>query len=289
MKPADAGIRGSYVDRMNTINARWRWALEPAIGIVFGVFWLVREAPGVSFAAGARGYAIVWIALITGLSLAISVSRVRWEATVALLIGVLVGQFVFPAARLVDSTWLVYLAFPIASSFVARYVSERWRRAVAYSLAVCMIAVGVLMCVPGVAVIDAFTPEQIGPAAGVFALLSGATVAAWIVGRRFRQAGPEATEIDDEIRASRLRHLLDRDRETVASLSNREREIFMLAARGLSNAEIARQSFISEATVKSHIGRILSKLGLVSRVQIVAMAHENNLFRQPDESERAEA
>jgi DNA-binding CsgD family transcriptional regulator len=274
---------------MNTMHARWRWALEPAIGIAFGVFWLVREAPGISFAAGARGYAIVWIALISGLSLAISVSRVRWEATVALLFGVLVGQFVFPAARLVDSTWLVYLAFPIASFLVARYVSERWQRAVAFSLALCMFAVGALMCVPGVAVIDAVVPEQIGRAAGVFALLAGATVAAWIVGRHFRQAGPEATEIDDEIRASRLSHLLGRDRETVASLSNREREIFMLAARGLSNAEIARESFISEATVKSHIGHILSKLGLVSRVQIVAMAHENNLFRHPDESERAEA
>jgi DNA-binding NarL/FixJ family response regulator len=90
---------------------------------------------------------------------------------------------------------------------------------------------------------------------------------------------------DQVVAAGATRTLLERFRTARASpgreyddLTPREREILLRAAAGLSNAEIAAVEHLAEATVKTHVSRILAKLGQRDRVQLVVYAYEHGLL-----------
>jgi DNA-binding NarL/FixJ family response regulator len=106
-------------------------------------------------------------------------------------------------------------------------------------------------------------PEQL--AAGIRVVASGEALLAPSVTRRL---------IEDFSRARPAR------REPPAGfdeLTPRELEVFRLLARGMSNAEIAESLIVGETTVKTHVARVLTKLGLRDRVQAVVLAYESGL------------
>ncbi len=93
---------------------------------------------------------------------------------------------------------------------------------------------------------------------------------------------------DAVVAPSATRRLLDRladalpgggEDPRVALLTTREREVLLAVARGRSNAEVAAELSLAEATVKTHVGRLLAKLEQRDRVQLVVFAYETGLVR----------
>jgi len=103
--------------------------------------------------------------------------------------------------------------------------------------------------------------------AGIRAVHNVLSLSAPTVTQRMIQTFLAASPSRDREAGSRLRTLTDRERETL-----------VLLARGLTNSEIAAQLCVAETTAKTHVGRVLMKLGLRDRVQAVIFAYENGLL-----------
>jgi len=106
---------------------------------------------------------------------------------------------------------------------------------------------------------------------GIRTVAAGDAVISPRVTRRLLEEYAQVLPLSEAQRAERYPQL--------SALTEREREVLVEVAQGLSNAEIAAALFVSEATVKSHVGRILSKLGLRDRVQVVVLAYETGLVQ----------
>jgi DNA-binding NarL/FixJ family response regulator len=119
-----------------------------------------------------------------------------------------------------------------------------------------------------------FLLKDVRPAelvAAIRTVASGDAVVSPRVTRRLLEEYAQLAPVPPTQRAKRYPQL--------SALTGREGEVVEAVARGLSNAEIATALSVSETTVKSHVGRILAKLGLRDRVQIVVLAYEAGLVR----------
>ena len=88
-----------------------------------------------------------------------------------------------------------------------------------------------------------------------------------------------APSVTRRLVAEFARRPLVTEEPALAELTVRELEVLKLVARGLSNAEISRELFIGDATVKTHVKRVLAKLDLRDRVQAVVLAYESGLVQ----------
>ena len=291
---------------MPKIRSHLRHLLEPLLGAVFFAAWVARSSSQIIGDVPLRSETFITnpyaVLIALGFALAIALCRVRPGAALSLTGGLLVVQLLFWPTRFSQTSWVAYLALVLLVIGISAYGKAVMRRA--------LLGLSIL----GSVVVSALLNFPFLSLSGVFGTINGKegasievvqgflswtavgillTVGAWHVGSRTRSRTTKpGTESSGEILADTAREetrtaVIDSrpqspglaDMNSIGALSLREREIFLLAARGLSNSDIAQSAHIGESTVKTHLSSILTKLGFTSRSQIVAHAYRNGLLR----------
>lgn len=262
---------------------------------------IVADVPTRSLTFTTSPYAVL---IAVGFALAIALCRVRPGVAMSLTGGLLVLQLLFWPARLSQTSWVAYLALVPLAVGLSAYGADQIRRALLAMSIACSVVVSALLNFPLLSLSGVYGTIN-GKEADSIEVLQGfvawtvvgslLTLGAWRLGSKIRaRATQPAPEDPSELyidaadaNGSEPDGDFGRwnpgsaDMTSIAALSVREKEIFLLAARGLSNGNIARLAHIGESTVKTHLSSILSKLGLNSRAQIVAHAYQNELLRPP--------
>lgn len=213
------------------------------------------------------------VLVMVGYVAVLGLSGFRPRQSVMLLM-VLVGlQLLFWPARFSQTSWVGYLILLPVPAVIARSISNSTRTRTFAFLLITSAAVGALLTIPTLSLSGRWGLVNGQPWGGdvavnaivwVIVCVAGAA-GSWQVGR-----DRPVEQVEGASPAVVL--------EPVGNLSAREREILALVAEGRSNADIAQATFISEATVKTHVGNILSKLDLSSRSEIIAFAYRTGLI-----------
>ncbi|MDY0912297.1 response regulator transcription factor [Rathayibacter festucae] len=217
-----------------------------------------------------------------GFVLALAISRIRptWALTLAGLL--LVAQLLFWPARLSQTSWTGYFVLIPMVAMISSRVAGRYRRRFLVGLLVAAAAVAALLTVPSLSMngeggtING-KPWSIQPAVTQSMIVwlvvcGGVAYASWAIGRRWLAEAAARPGMPETATPPASDQVL-------SALSTREQEVFMSVARGWSNADVAKHLFITEATVKTHVGSALAKLGLTSRSELIAYAYDHGIMR----------
>jgi DNA-binding CsgD family transcriptional regulator len=242
-----------------------------------------------------------WWFVLLCICIAIAFARILPLASMTLSLVAVLAQLLVPysANFMGPREWAIYFGFAAVVFGVSASVRRRWQSTSF------MFALGLAISVAGLLVgwdrLDWAGPipvlaEDVGAIIAnrvlIFVTSIGLSIGVWFFGYRARawhetlagharrsSAEPDGwASVDVALAPESMKlRLASAGADRVFSgLSARESEIFMLAARGLSNAEIGQTAYISEATAKS-IRSILAKLGLTSRTQLIAYAYDHGL------------
>ena len=279
---------------------------ELALGVLFFIAWvahsssqIVGDVPLRTDTFLTNPYAVL---IAAGFASAIALCRVRPGTALSLTGAMLVLQLLYWPARFSQISWVAYLALVLVVVGISAYGRVSIRRALFGLSILCSVTVSALLNVPFLSLSGVWGTIN-GKEAGSIEVVQGflswtvvgilLTLGAWRVGSRLRLLSTNPNE-----ESARATPLATAENETgtaaaepdnnkpdsaemnmIAVLSSREREIFLFAARGLSNHDIAQSAHIGESTVKTHLSSILTKLGFTSRAQIVAHAYQSGLLR----------
>jgi DNA-binding CsgD family transcriptional regulator len=257
-----------------------RAAIEPAIAAVFFVAWFVSIAARWVTYVPLRTETFLTnpyaVAIAVGFALAVAFVRISPVASLSITAGLLTLQLLFWPARFSQVSWTAYLGLLLLAIGIGAYGGRivRW---IGLALSVVFaVTIAALLNLANLSLSGTWGAINGKPNSSVEVfqgfevwgvVIAGLAVGAWFLGRRIRRPNPRATPAVSQA-----------DGDAITNLSPREREIFMFAAKGLSNAEIAREAHIGESTVKTHLGSISAKLGVSSRAQLVVFAYETQLL-----------